>query len=85
MNNTNAYCQSLCDRFFDFFDDKIRKIRLLISHRLNSTESDPTVSDAVSVGEPFAVLLPPSVDEIAKCIVALQDSRRYFTVEKEGF
>ena len=70
-SNTNADCQSLCDRFVDFFDDKIRKIKSLIAQRLNGTESDPTVSDAVFAGEPLTALLPPSVDEITKLISAM--------------
>ena len=68
---TNEISQELCNRFADYFTDKIAKIKTLIAERLKGTLPDPMASDSDFTGKPLSKLSPPSVDEVEKFICSM--------------
>ena len=60
-------CQQRCDRFIDFFVNKVRLVKQAISEKVNGFiggRTDPLYRDNVHSGPTLSDLNPPSVDEV---------------------
>ena len=60
-------CKNLCDRFAEYFVNKIRKIKTAIKCQL-SAYADPLHSDPVYCGPVLSTLAAPSIEEVTKLI-----------------
>ena len=67
-------CQQRCDRFIEFFVNKVRVAKQAVSEKVNGLiggRVDPLYQDKAHVGQALTDLNPPTVDEVKKMLSSI--------------